>query len=270
MLALALAIMVLAGFGFSYQFAWWRPTINYSVPRILMYHMVSRQKPKARFNKLRVDPAEFERQLRWLRDDGWKFVFLSEVERSAPRKSVVLTFDDGYRDNLLLADPIIEKYGAKATLYLVVDRHNRDWSQSKKLHHSDGELMNEPKLLDEDVQRMLASGRWELGAHTISHANLGTLSEEDRTREIDGSKHALQEYFRTEVRSFAYPFGLFDRDDIMAVEKAGYSTAVTTNQGISQDIVQERLQLRRVKVSGHDGLLSFRLRMRTGKCRWKD
>lgn len=269
MLTAVAAIAVLAGLLFSYQYAWWRRTIDYSAPRILMYHMVSRQKPKAKFNKLRVDPAEFERQLRWLRDNGWKFLFMSEIERSTERKGVALTFDDGYRDNLLLADPLLKKYSAKATLYLVVDRHDRDWSQSKKEHHSDGELMNEPKLLDEDVAAMLDSGRWELGAHSLTHANLVDLETEQRENEVRESRKLLEERFRTEVQSFAYPFGIFDQDDVACVDAAGFRTAVTTIQGVSKDVDQERLQLRRVKVSGHDGLLSFQLRMRTGKCRWR-
>lgn len=254
----------------SSQYAWWRPTVNYAIPRILMYHMISRQKPKARFNKLRVDPAEFERQIRWLREDGWKFLLMSEIDASSSRKCVALTFDDGYRDNLLIADPILEKYGARATLYLVVDRHNRDWSKSKKIHHSDGELMSEPKLLDADISQMLSSGRWELGAHTITHANLRTASPNERATEILESKSDLEDCFGTSVSSFAYPFGIFGQEDIETVDRAGYHTAVTTEQGISRDFARERLSLRRVKVGGHDGLLSFKLRMRTGKCKWKD
>lgn len=254
----------------SLQYAWWRPTVNYAIPRILMYHMISRQKPKARFNKLRVDPAEFERQVRWLRDDGWKFLHMSEIDTSIPRKCVALTFDDGYRDNLLIADRILEKYDARATLYLVEDRHDRDWSVSKKSHHSDGELMNEPKLLDADVDQMLRSGRWELGAHTRTHANLSRVSSEQRFAEIQETKLSLESRFQTSVGSFAYPFGIFSQEDVDSVDAAGYRTAVTTVQGISRDFARERLELCRVKVGGHDGLLSFRLRMRTGKCKWRD
>lgn len=235
-----------------------------------MYHMISRQKPKARFNKLRVDPAEFERQVQWLRDDGWKFLLMSEIDNSTERKCVALTFDDGYRDNFLIADPILKKYQARATLYLVVDRHDRDWSKSKKAHHSSGELMSEPKLLDEDVREMLHSGRWELGAHTKTHANLLSVSPGQRTAEIQESKLVLEEQFQTSVCSFAYPFGIFDREDVDTVDAAGYQTAVTTRHGISRDLENDRLELHRVKVGGHDGLLSFKLRMRTGKCKWKD
>ena len=130
--------------------------------------------------------------------------------------------------------------------------------------------MNEPKLLDADINQMLHSGRWELGAHTRTHAVLSSLGSVQRRAEIEESKRDVEERFHTSVSSFAYPFGIFEPEDVDMVDQAGYRTAVTTMQGISRDFDKERLELRRVKVGGHDGLLSFRLRMRTGKCRWRD
>lgn len=254
----------------SFQFAWWRPTVSYDHPRVLMYHMISHQKPKAKYNKLRVDPSEFERQLSWLKSNGWKFVFVSELADELSGKNVAITFDDGYRDNFLVADPILKKFDAKATLYLVADRHNRDWSRSKKEHHTDGELLAEPKLLDDDVVGMLASKRWELGGHTLSHANLLNLDSNQCQTEIRQCRDTFKTIFGTEVMSFAYPFGLFEERHVELVEQAGYSFAVTTEQGISQDLIEDRLTLKRVKVSGRDGLANFRLRMRTGKCRMRD
>ena len=254
----------------SFQFAWWRPTVSYEHPRVLMYHMISRPKPKAKFNKLRVDPTEFERQLQWLKSNGWTFVFVSELANNPTTKRVALTFDDGYRDNYLTADPLLKQYDAKATLYLVNDRHDRDWSSSKKEHHSDGELMREPKLLDQDVRNMLASERWELGGHTLTHANLLNLDEFQCYAEIYESRVNLEQMFGGTVQSFAYPFGLYEDIHVSLVERGGYAFAVTTNQGVSEDLKADCLRLKRVKVSGRDGLANFRLRMRTGKCRMRD
>ena len=87
----------------------------------------------------------------------------------------MLTFDDGFRDNYLAAHPLLVKYGAKATLFLVVDRFDRDWSTAKKAHHDSGELLREEKLRDAELRKMLDSGLWELGAHTLTHALLRTF-----------------------------------------------------------------------------------------------
>ena len=265
----AVALSVVAGLAvagaLSHRYAWWRRPADYRHPRILMYHMISQPRPKCRFNKLRVAPAALERQLGWLTDNGWRFAFLSEIGGPVPPKTVVLTFDDGYRDNYLAAHPLLERYGAKATLFLVVDRFNRDWSRLKKARHDSGELAAEPKLRADDLRAMLASGVWELGAHTHTHPVLPNLTAADRRREIAGSKTALEQEFGVPVLSFAYPFGIYGEADVAAVRDAGYRYAVTTNAGVSRDVNDDAFALRRVKVSGKDGLLAFRLRLRAGK-----
>ena len=173
MTAAVVAALVLAGGYFSFRYAWWRPTADYRHPRILMYHMIRPRIPQARFNKLRVAPEMFEEQLRYLTENGWRFAFVSELDGLPDtHKTVVLTFDDGFRDNYLAAHPLLVKYGAKATLFLVVDRFERDWSTVKKAHHDSGELMREDKLSDTELRAMLDSGAWELGAHSLTHALL--------------------------------------------------------------------------------------------------
>ena len=206
--------------------------------------MVSEHKRGARFNKLRVKPGEFKKQIHWLNKQGFQFVFASELatKKKFANRTVCLTFDDGYADNLAAVDPVLESYGAKATLYLVEDRSG-GWSSKKKAHHADNELQREPKLSDDQVRTMLASGRWELGAHTTSHANLSSL----------------------EPMTFTYPFGIYSSRDIDLVSKAGYLAAMTTEPGIQSPDKWNLLQLSRVKISGKDSLFSFKHRIRGGK-----
>lgn len=258
--------LAVAGAAFSFRYAWWRPAVDYRHPRILMYHMIRSRLPGGRFNKLRVAAAEFERQLEYLVDHGWRFAFLSELGHlPQTRKTVVFTFDDGFRDNYLAAHPLLVKYGAKATLFLVVDRMERDWSTTKKAHHDSGELMREQKLTDAELRMMLDSGVWELGAHTLTHALLPDLSDAERRREIAGAKDILENDFGTPVTTFAYPFGIYGAADVATVADAGYTYAVTTEAGISTDLDAEALTLKRVKVSGKEGRLGFAIRLRTGR-----
>ena len=74
-----LGIVLLAFVIFSFRFSWWRKDISYSYPRVLMYHMVSEhlEKDKSKFNRLRVKPEEFEKQLKWLKDNNWTSFTLS-------------------------------------------------------------------------------------------------------------------------------------------------------------------------------------------------
>jgi peptidoglycan/xylan/chitin deacetylase (PgdA/CDA1 family) len=266
MILLTLLILVLLGW-FSFRYAWWRPALPYRYPRILMYHMISEPRRGARFNGLRVSPRKFEAQLRWLRDEGWHSFTLSELlalGEDAPEKSVALTFDDGYADNLHNALPLLEQYDFRATLYLVVDRFDRDWSVNKKAHHDSGELGREARLSDAEVEQMLASGRVELASHTLTHPNLATTGVAEKQHELAESRRRLEARFGVDVKSFAYPFGIYGAEDVALVRAAGYTSAVTTIAGIDAGR-PDPLQLKRVKISGKDNLLAFRLRMRCGQ-----
>ena len=250
------------------RYCWWKPALPDELPRVLMYHMVSAQGEAKKHRGLRVEPAMFERQVAWLAANGWQFVTMAELTKRDFRggKQVAITFDDGYEDNLLNALPILQKYDAKATLYLVVERHDNDWSVRKKAHHNSGELAAEPKLSDDQVRQLLDSGVFELGGHTLTHCHLPSTAPADKAREISACRLALEETFNTPVTSFAYPFGIFDDEDVALVRDAGFTSAVTTNEGIdgSGQSAAHPWRLRRIKVSGKDNFWAFKIRMRIG------
>ncbi len=251
---------------FSDRYAWWRRSVPWDRPRVLMYHMVRTPIAGARFNKLRVAPADFNNQMEWLDRNGFTFVFASRLFSGAPLpdKSVCVTFDDGYADNLTAADPALATVGGRATLYLVEDR-GAGWSSKKKAHHADDELRNEPKLSDDDVRALLATGRWEIGAHTRTHAHLPSLTTTEARDEIASARSAFAEKFGVTPATFAYPFGLFTEKHAAIVRESGYAGAMTTEPGVPTWPIADPMRVPRVKVSGKDGMFAFRLRMRTGR-----
>jgi len=235
-------------------------------PRILMYHMVREHITNAKFNKLRVKPAEFEKQIKWMKEQGFHFVTMRELQENwgnHPEKTVAVTFDDGYLDNLTNAFPILDKYQAKATIYIVVDRHDRDWSTYKKAHHDSGELMQEPKLNDEQVKLLALSGLVEIGSHTVTHANLDKLNDEQCFMELLESKKQLERLIHQPVESFAYPFGIYSQRDADLAKQAGYKTAVTTKEGIDSENY-DFFQLQRIKISGKDSMKIVKRRLECG------
>ncbi len=262
------SLLVLAGVGYySWRYAWWKKPVSYRYPRILMYHMVKRHSG-GKFKGLRVSPKMFEKQVRYLSENGWHFFTVSELvaqRNSLPEKSVALTFDDGYADNYTHAFPILQKYRAKATIYLVIDRHDREWSSKRKAKNSSGELMHEPKLCDEQIVHMLQSGLVEIGSHTITHENLPTLSAEKKQWEIVESKARIESTFKTSCNAFCYPFGLYDEEDLTLAQEAGYSSATTTQSGIDDLCSADLFRLRRITVSGKDNFWAFKLKLRTGR-----
>lgn len=266
---LFILVFILFMLWFSHRFAWWKPAVNWQQPRVLMYHMVREHIPGAKFNKLRVTPAAFEQQVAWLNQQGFHFVTMHELYEgwgTLPEKTVAITFDDGYADNLLNALPVLQKYHAKATIYVVVDRHNRDWSSYKKAHHNSGELAQETKLSDEQVKQLVASGLIEIGSHTLTHVNLGTATTDVKQKELLESRQQLQQLTGQAIDSFAYPFGIYLPEDVILAKHAGYTNAVTTVEGIDPvNPEPDFLQLQRIKVSGKDNLLAFICRIKTGK-----
>lgn len=261
-------VVVVIVLGLSFRYCLFCKPVSYIKPRILMYHMISNHIRDARFNGLRVKPDMFEKQLSHLRKEGWQSLTMRELlegKDSVPEKTVVITFDDGYEDNFTTALPLLKQYGFKATLYLVVDRHDRDWSVKRKKKNNTGELKREPKLSDEQVKRLAESGVFEIASHTMTHPNLSDLTRSETRVELEKSKLSIEDLIGFECESFCYPFGIKKDLDWKSVSEAGYTNATTTEPGIS-DLSQENVYLlKRITVSGKDNLYAFRSKLKNGK-----
>jgi peptidoglycan/xylan/chitin deacetylase (PgdA/CDA1 family) len=229
--------------------------------------MVSNHKKSAKFNGLRVKPIEFEKQIKYLIDNNWTFFTMSELvekKEKLPEKSVSITFDDGYEDNFTNAFPILKKYDVKATIYIVVDRHDREWSSKRKEKNSSGELKNEPKLSDEQISKLTNSGLIEIGSHTITHDNLPTLNKQQKIDEIQNSKIEIEKRFNIKCNSFCYPFGLYDKEDIQIVKDSFYTNATITTKGIDNLTKLDLFELKRITISGKDNMMAFNIKLRRG------
>tara|TARA_B100001093_G_scaffold499182_1_gene548163 strand:- start:1047 stop:1850 length:804 start_codon:yes stop_codon:yes gene_type:complete len=248
---------------FCLKYAWWYPSVSTKKTRIMMYHLISEQLPNKKKSGLRVSSHMFEEHLKYFSSNDWKFIKMSELDEYENKDKVVaITFDDGYLNNYTHALPLLKKYNACATLYLVIDRHENDWSIKKNPKHNTGVLVNEEKLQDEHISEMLESGVFELGGHTITHPFLPSISIEEKEAEMIGCKDLLENTFNTKVSSFAYPFGIYKDDDINIIKNSNYDSAVTTDEGVAS--LESRFELKRIKASGKDNFFAFKLRVLKG------
>ncbi len=195
---------------------------------VLGYHGVASSRLRDDLSLLQVSPGRFRTQVELLAEAGFAFVTLAELARRAgggtPEPGLAaVTFDDGMRNNHAVALPILQQYGIPATVYVTIGfiGGSSPWIGEG----GDGAMMEESEL------RELAAAGWELGAHTMTHPDLSTLAYDDCRREIEDSRHALEEIAAVEVETFAYPFGRYGEAAVAAARDAGLLAAVTTGSG---------------------------------------
>lgn len=230
----------------------WRIPRNPRWPRILMYHRVADQAPASGMN---TPPALFEQHLEVLKAQKKVFCTVSEMadlchqREEGNQRLVALTFDDGWLDNWEEMFPLLQKHGAKATIYL------------------SPACPDMPHLRPEHIRAMQASGLVEFGAHTVHHVNLTRCTDEEARREIAESRALVADLAGVPCRSFAYPYGRFLPKHAEMVRAAGFDSAVTTKKDIRPWLGQNRFRLCRISVNGQASLWQFKIALSRGRYR---
>ena len=212
--------------------------LNYSTP-ILMYHSFD----KNRKNYASIDLDIFYKQMEYIKEKKYNVISLDEYCRFLiknnrhPKKSVVITIDDGYKDNLKAIE-ILKKFDFPATIFLIVSKINKNGY-----------------LTEEDIKNFLKDTKITIGSHTLTHRYLPELNKKDLEKEISLSKKILEKKFPVDINTIAYPVGGFDKRVLEEVEKAGFLCACTTNRGFSNKL--NLFAIRRIKITNKD--LGFRL-----------
>ena len=222
---------------------------------ILCYHSVS-DAPSVAGAEFRVRPGTLARQLRFLQRQGYRSMTLNEViaafEAGAPlEKAVVLTFDDGYRDNVTIAAPLLRDHGFRATLFVV----NEFVGRSNTIFSDD--------LATWDEIQSLRDHGWEIGLHSATHPDLRTLDPSRLRQEILDARGILEQRLGAGVSSFAYPWGKYTAAVADMVRLAGFRTAVTVSHSLAS-ATSDRYALPRCAMRGTDSMLDFMLTVRTG------
>ena len=208
------------------------PSSGWRVP-ILMYHSISdnlfgKSHPYFQIN---TSVEVFAGQMRWLRNHGYRTVDLTELiekfeRREKMPKTVVITFDDGYRDFLDGAMPVLKQCGFSATIFLATDR----------IQDSPARLNGAEYLTWQDVRQLHQQGI-QFGSHTVSHADMRSLGPEQIEYELGYSKELIEQKLGDSVTSFAYPFAFpeedldFTRFLLDVLENQGFLSGVTTILG---------------------------------------
>jgi len=211
---------------------------------ILGYHGVARCPRSEDLFFLQVSPERFKAQIEMMLDAGFRFTTVAELARQAgggspPPGLAAVSFDDAMRNNLTTALPIIQALGVTATVYAPTGWLGRrsPWIGPR----GDGDILTAAELLE------LAKAGWEIGAHTMTHADLSVLDYAGCLREIQGSCDALRELTGRPVQTLAYPFGRYGPAALAAARDTGLLAAVTTGSAS-----WDRLELTRAMIGSAD------------------
>jgi peptidoglycan/xylan/chitin deacetylase (PgdA/CDA1 family) len=206
----------------------------------------------------------FARQLSMLRRFGYRSGGVEDLRRLAagerlPRRTVFLTFDDGFRDNADVAMPLLREHGFHPLIFLL-PRHvdtgaALDWPEVAEYHAREPELMH--SLTWPQVEELAALGA-EFGGHTITHPHLRDLDDESLGRELGESRSLVEQHLGS-CEVLAYPFGEWDARVARAAEAAGYRFAFSLPQGPQPE--GGALYIPRINVDRRDHALRFAVKL---------
>lgn len=211
---------------------------------IIMYH--SLLKDKNRQNKFVIDPALFENDLNYLKQNGYTTLLMTDLIQAVsdgtplPEKPIILTFDDGYYNNYLYAYPMLKKYNMKA-LISIIGRYTDEYSQ---LHEDNA---NYSHITWDQANEMIASGLVEIqnhtyDMHTYNKGRKGCKQNPGETQEVyrsvmDSDVGKLQKRIFEKTHklpnTFTYPFGYMSDGSGLLLKDMGFQATLSCSEGIN-------------------------------------
>jgi len=227
---------------------------GYQVVPILCYHRFAHKSESS----LCMEAQTFDQQMKYLKENRYRVISLAELlnflkyRKAIPKRSVVITIDDGYVSTYEIAYPVLKKYGFAATLFVYTD-----------FVGSCGRAVTWNQL------REMKGRGFEVGSHSVTHADL-TLKRGEETEEVYlrrikeellVSKRIIDKQLKQETLHIAFPNGRYNQRILAICEQAGYKMGLSVERG-GNAFFTDPLRLRRNQILGKD-MESFVSRLRT-------
>ncbi|MGL4510282.1 polysaccharide deacetylase family protein [Cetobacterium sp.] len=231
---------------------------KYEMP-VIMYHRVIKDESEKGVHGTYVTVEQFEEQMKYLKKKGYETVTFKDLLNNRykqrfdkDKKWIMLTFDDGYKDNYENAFPILKKYQFKGIIYVLDGIEYNKWDVDNPGNPEKRfTLMNQEELLE------MQNYGIEFGGHTSTHPRLADLSIENVKSEIINSKSNIEKIIGRELLSFAYPYGSLNEEVKRIPREAGYKFAVATDSG-SIVFSDDLFEIRRIGIFPTNNLFNFK------------
>jgi peptidoglycan/xylan/chitin deacetylase (PgdA/CDA1 family) len=200
---------------------------------VLVYHSIS-SPAEGMPGDIDISPERFRRQVRWLARRR-NVVPLTETLSKQNWKTVALTFDDGYQDNLTVALPVLEMFGLHMTVFVVA-----------------GFVGTEGYLSRDDLREIARHPLVKVGAHGLWHRDFNRLSTEDARHELTESRRYLEEIIGKRVDLMAWPYGECNPELERLSGECGYRASWSVWKGTNGPHSRWRVPL-----GGRDHMIRF-------------
>ena len=200
---------------------------------VLMYHSIDYEKG----NELRVPKETFEKHMEWLHKKGFNTLTMKEyynaisTGKQVPKKAILITFDDGYKDNYTNGLPVMKRYKMKGTIFVITSTIDKSRA-----------------YINSEEIKEFHQNNFDIESHTVNHRELNHMSYEEQLSELKASKETLDKLLSKETTAICYPVGRYNEDTLKACKEAGYKLAFTTVPGFS-NVDQGVYKLKRIRIN---------------------
>lgn len=219
---------------------------------VIYYHDIVDCGKGYRYQK--VEEANFEAQMQYLKQNEYHSICFEDLCKPLPEKAVLITFDDGFRSVYERAIPIMRKYGIRGNIFVpskyVEEEHPyfMTWAQLKEICDNED---------------------FSVAAHTHSHVDIRSLSEQEMAAEISQSTYLLRKHLGVETVSFCMPYGKYDVHSMALLKKLSpYKYIFTSFYGQGEEEKLDTKLLPRIGISNDDTIEIFQKKLQ-GDLNWK-
>lgn len=226
--------------------------------RILMYHQVLPQSIAYK-NDLIVTVENLDKQLTYIKNN-FKTVFFKDLEDSrSVENKIILTFDDGYYNNLLYLIPLLEKHQLKATIFIPTEFIQNNMNESEKVYMNFDEI----KYLNPNLV--------EIALHSHSHKNFSQLTSSEAEADLLKNIEILEQNEINFTKVLAYPYGKFPKEKerkkefFKMLDKIGIISAMRIGNNVASYPFKKRFEVNRIDIKYGDSLKTFKWKLKFGK-----
>jgi len=218
---------------------------------------------------LTISPEGLREQWKYLKDHGYecisldRFLAIARAEQPQPSKCFLLTFDDGYQNNLQFVYPLLKEFSWEATLFIIAGTLNGSYKDPQTEESS-------RKLSVEELKSMIGSHIC-LGLHGYQHENFSEISLEEQVEAIRKSCEILEDCELDYTKVLAYPYGARPKNsnDFFVLKawmsEYGIEAAFRIGNRPQRVPVLDFYEINRIDIRGTDSLDDFKIKLHKGK-----